>query len=174
MPDKDPLFYEVPGVQLIVQDMNMACWYASAMMLLNWIEKFRVSIFENQCTVADQTTINLYKANNGVQNAQILPLAKRLGLVSVPPQTPTHEALKKWLVVYGPLWTNGTKHIVVIAGIRTGANGDVELKVFDPWPGQGVNWRSMYGWYEGFNSSTVDNATRDTGGDVQAVFLHAR
>jgi hypothetical protein len=29
------LCYEVPGVELIVQDKTMACWYASAMMVIN-------------------------------------------------------------------------------------------------------------------------------------------
>ncbi len=71
-----------------------------------------------------------------MQNAQILPLAKRLGLVPVPPQPPTHEALKKWLVKYGSLWTNATEHIVVIAGMRGNTDDDetITLRVYDPWP----------------------------------------
>lgn len=29
---------EVPGVELIVQDKTVACWYASAMMVVNWVD----------------------------------------------------------------------------------------------------------------------------------------
>ena len=28
--------YEVPGVTLIPQDVQMACWYDAAMMVLKW------------------------------------------------------------------------------------------------------------------------------------------
>ena len=163
--------YEVPGVQLIVQDQNKACWFASAMMLLNWKERYRPGSSTKECSPLDQQTIDLYKANNGIQNSQIIPLATRLGLVAVPPLSPTVSALRHWLMAYGALWTNGKQHIVVIGGIRTRA-GVVELKVFDPWPGAGVGWRSLAGWYTGLgHGAGVDS--RDTGFDVQAVFLRA-
>jgi hypothetical protein len=164
---------EVHGVQLIRQDQTMACWFASAMMVLNWKERFRPGK-AIQCTAIDQKTIDIYKANNGLQNPQIIPLAKRLGLVPIPPQSPTIDGLVGWLRHYGPLWTNGVRHIVVIAGIRRIADNDYHVKVYDPWPSSpGIQWRSLSGWYAGFDSSKRDNATRDTGADVEAVFLHA-
>jgi hypothetical protein len=164
--------FEVQGVQLIAQDKDMACWYASAMMLLNWKERFRPAS-ANSCASIDQRTIDLYKANHGIQNPQIIPLAKRLGLVAIPPMSPTVEAIRDWLRQYGPLWTNGKGHIVVIAGIRKKHSGEYEVKVYDPWPGVGIGWRSLAGWYTGFNAGSNIASSRDTGADVQAVFLRA-
>lgn len=165
--------YEVPGVQLIVQDKTMACWFASAMMVLDWAERYRPNPFRNQCTAIDQQTIALYQANQGCTNAQILPLARRLGLVPVPPMSPSVEGLERWLRSWGPLWTNGTKHIVVIAGLRGDARTGYDVKVYDPWPGIGIEWRSLSGWYAGFNPGPRSASSRDTGADVEAVFLHA-
>lgn len=164
---------EVPGVHLITQDKNMACWYASAMMVLNWAEWNRPNPFRNQCTAVDQQTIDLYKANNGIQNHQILPLAKRLGLAYVPPMSPTPDALLSWLRLYGPLWTNGLRHIVVIAGIKSLDRSQYELKVYDPGPGIGIEWRSLSAWYAGFGSGHRGESSRDPGHDVEAVFLRA-
>ncbi|MCP1831635.1 MULTISPECIES: papain-like cysteine protease family protein [unclassified Bradyrhizobium] len=164
--------YEVQGVKLIVQDKDMACWFASAMMVLNWKEQYRPGN-AHQCSANDRVTIELYKANNGIQNHQIIPLARRLGLVHVPPMSPTIDALAGWLRSYGPLWTNGTRHIVVIAGIRKTVHGDYEVKVYDPGPGIGVEWRTLSGWYTGFDAGRNSVSSRDTGPDVQTVFLHA-
>jgi Papain-like cysteine protease AvrRpt2 len=164
--------YEVPGVNLLVQDQNMACWFASAMMVLNWKEQYRPGQ-ANQCSAIDRATIDLYKANKGIQNPQIIPLAKRLGLVPVPPMSPTIDALAGWLRTYGPLWTNGKQHIVVMAGIRRTPRGDYEVKIYDPWPGNGVGWRTLSGWYTGFDAGRYGASSRDAGADVEAVFLHA-
>lgn len=164
-------YYEVPGVQLIQQDKTMACWFASAMMLINWKERNRPSA-GMACQGIDKDTLALYKANDGIGNAQILSLARRLGLVAIPPQTPSVEGLLTWLKHCGPLWTNGVSHIVVIAGVKSAAAGRCLLKVYDPWPRVPVQWRDFSGWYEGSNPKLRDNATRDVGLDVNAVFLH--
>ncbi len=165
--------YEVPGVQLITQDKNMACWFASAMMVLNWAERNRPYRPGMQCQAIDQQTLKIYQANNGLSNPQIIPLAKRLGMVAIPPMCPSIAGLTNWLQTYGPLWTNGKKHIVVIAGIRGDDNNGYEVKVFDPWPGNGIEWRTLSGWYTGFNPGNRAASSRDTGSDVEAVFLRA-
>ncbi len=164
------VYYEVRGMTLILQDMKMACWYASAMMLLAWREKQGKG---KMSAAIDDATIKLYKANNGLQNSEVLPLAKRLGLVAVPPQSPTIQGLTQWLTKYGPLWTNGTAHIVVIAGIRGNDDEGYEVQVYDPKPGNGVTWRSLAGWYTGFDPGTHGASSRDISLDVKAVFLHA-
>jgi len=164
--------YEVPDVTLIIQDKDMACWFASAMMVLNWKEKRR-GTGSLVCQNIDQATLKLYKANQGLQNSQVIPLAKRLGLVAVPPQSPSIEGLLGWLKTYGPLWTNGKKHIVVIAGLRGDTKRGFDVKVYDPWPGIGIGWRSLAGWYTGFNPGGNAASSRDTGNDVEAVFLRA-
>jgi hypothetical protein len=167
------MHYEVPGMQLFTQDKDMACWFASAMMVISWAELNRPNPFRNQCTAVDQQTIDLYKANHGIQNPQILPLARRLGLVPVPPMSPTPEALEGWLRAYGPLWTNGVSHIVVIAGIGGDSFSGYTVKVYDPWPGIGIEWRSLAGWYTGFDPGNRGASSRDISRDVQAVFLRA-
>ena len=166
----DRVYYEVPGMKLMVQDKDMACWFASAMMVVNWQETRGGG---SMCVGLDQTTLNIYKANHGLTNDQIIPLAKRLGLVPVPPLSPTIEALLNWLHHYGPLWTNGKRHIVVIGGLRGDSQHGYEVKVYDPWPGIGVTWRTLAGWYTGFNAGGHPESSRDTGNDVEAVFLHA-
>lgn len=168
------IFYEVPKMSLIAQDKNMACWYASALMLINWRERQNPTL---RCKALDDTTINLYKANNGIQNNQIIPLAKRLGFLSVPPMSPTIDALEDWLKIYGPLWTNGVRHIVVVAGIKgpipiAGNSMNYQVKVYDPWPGNGITWRNLDGWYTGTNPRGFGNSARDAGPGVEATFLH--
>jgi hypothetical protein len=160
--------YEVPGMTLIPQAFTMSCWYASAQMLITWREnQAQASMdwlvppeFDAQCrTIRD--------ANTGIQNSQIIAMAKRLGLQAVPPESPSVDALQQWLRVYGPLWVNGKSHIVVIAGIDTDA---LNVKVYDPSPvNQGrIEWRSLTSWYA-FGTSP---STRDTGADVETVFLY--
>jgi len=102
--------------------------------------------------------------NQGITNPQIMDMAQRLGLATVPPVCPTPSTISGWLQDYGPLWVNGKTHIVVIAGI----NG-LNVKVYDPSPKNAgnVDWRSLQTWYEG---SDVDS--RDISDGVQAVFLY--
>lgn len=70
------------------------------------------------------------------------------------------------LRLYGPLWTNGTSHIVVIGGVDVVSK---RIKVFDPWPvGKGkIEWRPYRRYLSGGQSDS-----RDTSLDVQAVFLY--
>ncbi len=166
----ESVMYEVPGVKLITQDKKNACWLASARMVLDWRAHFGGGLTSVRL---DDTTMQIYRANDGLVNEQIIPLAKRMGLTPVPPQSPSVEGLLRWMKQFGPLWTNGVKHIVVIAGIRGDENSGYEVKVYDPWPGKGVTWRSLSGWYTGFDPNVKNNSSRDTGSDVQAVFLHA-
>lgn len=168
------IFYEVPNMSLVVQDKDMACWFASARMLIGWREQQNRTM---QCRAVDDATIKMYMANKGIQNHQIIPLAKRLGLESVPPMSPTVEALRDWLVAYGPLWTNGVRHIVVIAGIKgpvpiAGNPSNYQVKVYDPWPGNGITWRNLDGWYTGTNPKKFGASSRDAGASVEATFLH--
>jgi len=160
--------YEVPGMTLIPQKMTMSCWYASARMLIQWKQdQSRQSLarlvppeFDAQCVLIRDT-------NAGIQNPQIVPTARRLGLKEVPPESPTPDSLETWLRTYGPLWVNGKTHIVVIAGIDTQT---LMVKVYDPSPinvGR-IEWRSLVTWYA-FGTSA---STRDTGKDVEAVFLY--
>ena len=96
-----------------------------------------------------------------------MPMAKRLGLRAIPPMSPTTDTLLGWLRMYGPLWVNGKSHIVVISGINTDT---LQVQVHDPAPvNKGrVEWRSLRTWY----ASGASSSTRDTGPDVETVFLY--
>ena len=157
--------YNVPGMTLVPQKLTMSCWYASAQMLIQW-RRDKTQMSESQMVdpSEDPDSVTLRDLNKGVTNPQVIAAAKRLGLRAVPPLSPTESAIEKWLQTYGPLWTNGKTHIVVIAGIQPG-----KVLVYDPAPvnvGK-IEWRTLAGWYVGSSSSA-----RDTGSDVQAVFLH--
>lgn len=157
--------FEVFGMRLLPQRLNMACWYASARMLLNWRESSHRQQSLMYPPELDAISQTMRAVNNGIVNEKILNLALRLGLKAVPPMTPTPEAIGMWLRMYGPLWVNGRDHIVVIAGI----DGN-KVKVYDPWPvnvGK-VEWRSLNSWY--YNGSSASSPDKSDG--VRAVFLH--
>ena len=162
--------YEVPNMTLIPQTMTMSCWYASAQMLIKWKEEQRQQSMSALISPEfDAECAKIRDSNSGITNPAVIAMAKRIGLKTVPPTSPLPATVEGWLQQYGPLWVNGKSHIVVIAGIRDGADG-TELKVYDPSPvnvGR-INWRSMMGWYA--MGSSV--STRDTSSDVEAVFLY--
>ena len=163
--------YTVPGMTLIPQAMTMSCWYASAQMVIKWKEEqLQQSLARLISPEFDAQCAQIRDGNTGIQNPAIVPMAKRLGLVAVPPMSPTPEAMESWLMQYGPLWVNGKQHIVVIAGIRDAGNNKTELLVYDPWPPNAgkIEWRDMMSWYAMGNSAS----TRDTGKDVETVFLY--
>lgn len=157
--------YSVPGMKLISQTLEMSCWYASAQMLIQWRRNRRQLCEPNLVDPSeDWLSASLRDSNKGIVNTQIIEFAKRLGLMAVPPMSPTEAAIESWLRTYGPLWTNGKSHIVVLAGIEPG-----KVLVYDPAPINlgAVEWRSLAGWYVGNSSSS-----RDTASDVRTVFLH--
>jgi len=161
-------YYEVPGMTLIPQKLTMSCWYASAQMLIQWRQdQAQQSLGWLVPPDLDAQCVAIRDGNAGLQNPQIVPMAKRLGLKAVPPLSPTPETLEQWLQRYGPLWVNGKTHIVVIAGINTAG---LTVKVYDPGPvnvGR-IEWRSLETWYA-FGTSV---SSRDTGSDVETVFLY--
>src|SRR5262245_4800889 len=163
------LYYVVPNMQLIQQDKSMSCWYASAMMVIEWrrrVKQMTELAHPDPSQVA--TWRILYGDNTGITNDRIRRFAADLGLVAVPPLSPHPNTLQSWLMQYGPLWVNGKSHITVIAGIREG-NGKHEVLVYDPALSKRMGeWRPLYEWY------AIDgHSGRDTGADVTAVFLHA-
>lgn len=162
--------YIVQGMKLIPQTQTMSCWYASAQMLINWkMEQRQQSMTGLIPPELDAECAKIRDANGGLQNPQIVKMATRLGLEAIPPMSPTPAALEGWLSHYGPLWVNGKTHIVVIAGICNDSVSGYRVKVYDPSPVNvgGISWRGLSTWYIGGN---VDS--RDTGADVETVFLH--
>ena len=157
--------YEVPSMTLLPQQLDYSCWYASARMLIQWkMDKYRMSFANLVPPELDAECRRIRDANRGINNPRIITMAKRLGLIAVPPMSPTPDCITQWLLQYGPLWVNGKTHIVVIAGIRS-----MDVKVYDPSPVKvgKIDWRSLNSWYVGDSVSS-----RDTSSSVQTVFLH--
>jgi hypothetical protein len=114
-------------------------------------------------------SIHMWEVHNQkITNPQVIQLAKSLGLKTVYPTSMTLAGIEEMLCKYGPLWTNGASHIVVIAGANQ-AGGRV--LVYDPWPvGHGTKqWRSYARWY--MSGKKVDSL--DTSASVNTVFLYA-
>jgi hypothetical protein len=112
-------------------------------------------------------------AGNGLINPNILRMAKLLGLKSIPPICMSLATLESYVRHYGPLWTNGKGHIVVVAGVDQTAG---TLLVYDPWPPNSgkIEWRSFKGWYIGGTPPGPDDpdSSQDTGKRVRATFLY--
>src|SRR5438552_11547479 len=143
--------YTVPRMKLIPQTMQMSCWYASARMVIQWRRNLTQACEENIEDPSEDPLLEQWKKNDGgITDAQIVTLAKRLGLELVPPLCPTVQAMESWLKSYGPLWTNGSRHITVLAGIR-----GLDVLVYDPAAVNtgSVGWRSLSKWYAGTSVS---------------------
>jgi hypothetical protein len=138
-------------------------------MLIQWKrERLQMTLAKNADPSELNTTVAWEVDNRGITNPQVIQLAKALGLATVPAMTPTIKHITYLLQYYGPLWTNGREHIVVIGGIDDTNGG---FLVYDPSPiNKGcIEWRP-YNWY--FNSSSSVPDSRDTSREVQATFLY--
>lgn len=162
--------YVVPGMKLITQDKDMSCWYASALMLIEW-RRSRTKSTEAAHPGPNQLSRwqDQYNDDIGIFNPQLEGFARDLGLRTVPAMTPTAGALQDWLRTYGPLWVNGARHITVIAGVRD-QSGRLEVLVYDPdRPDRPFGeWRDFAAWYLGDSFSG-----RDVSSDTRVVFLYA-
>ena len=136
--------YQVPGVPLIPQTMEMSCWFASANMVVTWRRNELQA-----CQVGQPSPWQVPSAvqrradNNGLSLSSMLQFARDLGFEAVPPMSPTLDAIETWLKHHGPLWfagekSNGAKkygHVWVIVG----RDGD-QLTIHDPEP---MNWGTV-------------------------------
>lgn len=141
--------YEVPNLKLIPQDKTMACWFASAQMLIQWRRNQRRM---TERDLADPSEVPQYVQmhikNDGIPWAQIRQFSQSLGLVPLPLMTPTAETMMTWLRTYGPLWADGTKftarssygHVVVIGGISIKPD---EILILDPEHGGKRQWHAL-------------------------------
>src|SRR3974390_725062 len=125
--------FSIPDVPLIAQTKNMACWYASAQMLIQWRRSRTLSTEVAHPDPSEVGTLEqAFIANDGLPVGRILELAKQLGLEDVPPMTPSPGAVASTLQRYGPIWFAGfhpSGHVVVITGISP-----TDIAINDPWP----------------------------------------
>jgi len=163
IPQKPTINYVVPGMQLIPQDKDMSCWYASGQMLIAWRQRKTQSCeIDHPDPSLVQKWSKLYDDNPGINNNQIADFANDLGLTMLPPMTPSPAYMRDLLMRYGPLWMNGKSHITVIAGIRTSGSG-YEVLVFDPAKPELPNgaWRDFWQQY-GLTQHTSLDASADS------------
>jgi hypothetical protein len=161
------LSYLIPDVPLIPQDNSMACWYASAQMLIQWRRRRTRSTEAAFSDPAEAPpAVRLHQANNSLPKNSVVTFAKLLGLQPVPYMTPTDDAICQWLQLYGPIWTAGKYvtangsfgHAVVITGISPQG-----LCINDPWP---VNVGSKYWKDSGWLTEMLSDIS------LQVNFLH--
>ena len=166
--------YEVPRMLLIPQKDNSSCWFASAQMLIQWKRSaLGATLARNPDPSQVSRVVTWEVAGHGLGNPRVVLMAKLLGLNSIPPLCVSLAMLEGYLRSYGPLWTNGKDHIVVIAGADQ-AGGKV--LVYDPWPPKvgKVGWRSFAAWYLGGTppGPADPDSSRDTAKNVRATFLY--
>ncbi len=121
-------------VWLVPQSKTMACWYASAIMVRYWKRNL-----QQMCQAGEPDPsqvpehIRIFRGNNGLPIPRTKQFARELGLQWAPRHFQSLGPLfiQDLLKQYGPLWTGGREHVVVITGIsRDGST----LYVNDPWP----------------------------------------
>ncbi|MEA3277348.1 MAG: papain-like cysteine protease family protein [Pseudomonadota bacterium] len=163
-------------MQLIPQDQTNACWYASALMVLQWSRRGELMSHSRESLIsptAHPSVEATYRANNGLQWSAMRRLARQLGLRELPLMSPSAQLLEQWLRSYGPVWTDGvpvdrngrvagTGHVVVLAGIRSSARTgeDYDLKIYDPWPPN----RGDVRWRPGSHLATITSGVAENTG----------
>ena len=86
--------YEVPGMTLIPQQLDWSCWYASAQMLIQWKQdSLQQCLADLVPPDLDAMCRRIRDDNQGITNPQIMDMAQRLGLATVPPVCPTQSAI---------------------------------------------------------------------------------
>lgn len=162
--------YIVPGMKMIPQSLDSSCWYASAQMLIQWKRRRGRQTFAASPSPGEVPALRKkYRDHGDLKNDEIARFAALLGFAVIPPMTPTSAAIKDLLIRYGPLWTNGQTHIVVIAGVKTHHQRS-QLLVYDPWPphkGQ-IVWRPFVRWFiKGAAEDSIDVSP-----ETKASFLY--
>jgi hypothetical protein len=139
--------YMVPNVPLIAQDNKNACWYAAAQMLIQWKRNRTLSTLPKHPDPSQvPAAVSVHNKELRLSYSSDIHFAKVLGLVAIPAQTLELNTIRELLVRYGPLWTGGQDHVVVIVGVNERFD---RVYVHDPSPinaGQ-KEWRSYTDWF---------------------------
>jgi len=98
--------YEVPDMQLIPQDGSNACWYASALMVLQWSRRGERMSLPGASLInpaAHPSIDSTHQVNDGLHWAQMRSFARQLGLREMPLATPSPQEFERWFREYGPV-----------------------------------------------------------------------
>lgn len=117
-------------VQKVAQPTNTSCWAAAAAMVVGWRDKISLS----PRTLAE---IVNRPVSQGLDPDDIDDLGQALGLVTVAGQSFTLAGFRALLEDNGPIWVGvalpGSLHAIVVTGLYTDEDGDLMVRVTDPW-----------------------------------------
>jgi hypothetical protein len=160
--------FMVSGVPLIPQSKQWACWYASAQMLIQWKrERELATLADHPDPSQVDDLVKLRELDKGLSYTGVLLLAQQLGLRPIAPMSLSLRGVESCLQQYGPLWTHGAAHVVVIAGVDKPRD---QVFVHDPSPvNRGAKeWRSYTNWFIRGRS----NARRATENNLASFLYH--
>src|SRR4051812_10288151 len=96
--------YVVPGVPLIPQQKSMACWYASAQMLIQWKRAQALSTRAGHPDPSEVPyAVKREASNHGLPYSHALKLGRLLGLLPIMPTSVTIDGFQRLLLTHGPL-----------------------------------------------------------------------
>jgi Papain-like cysteine protease AvrRpt2 len=107
------------------QPTNNTCWATVATILFSWKNNSSPSI-EEVVTAAGQEFLDLFNADQGLQNVDKPRFLEALGLIAEPPKSLNVEGFAQLLDAHGPLWIttdedlgeNFSVHARVLIGLR--------------------------------------------------------
>ena len=114
----------------VAQPTNTSCWAAAAAMVVGWRDKISLS----PATVAE---IAGRPIKQGLNPDNVQDLAEALNLTAVAGQSFTADGFRTLLENNGPLWVGvalpGSLHAVVVTGMYNDEDGDLMVRITDPW-----------------------------------------
>lgn len=117
-------------VDQVAQPTNASCWAAAAAMVVGWRDKISLS----PSMVAEIAGRPIKK---GLNPDNVQGLAEALELTAMAGQSFTAEGFRDLLEDNGPLWVGvalpGSLHAVVVTGMYNDENGDLMVRITDPW-----------------------------------------
>ena len=117
-------------VQMLPQPTNASCWAAAAAMLVGWREHQSLSP-RTMAEIAGRPIAQ------GLDPDDVGDLARALGLTAEQPMSYLPSAFRDLVERKGPLWVGvalpNSLHAVVVTGMYTDENGDLMIRVTDPW-----------------------------------------
>lgn len=117
-------------VDKVAQPTNAGCWAAAAAMVVGWRDKISLT----PQTVAEIAGRPIKK---GLNPDNVQDLAGALDLTAVAGQSFTADGFRTLLENNGPLWVGvalpGSLHAVVVTGLYNDEDGDLMVRVTDPW-----------------------------------------
>ena len=137
------------SVNFVAQSRSDLCWAASTAMLVN----YRDGSSKRDTDIAAEAGV-AHEA--GVTEIELENLVRVFNLTQVYPQCADAEGWEQILRDNGPLIAavsggNSTEHIIVVAGANASQGEAGEIRVLDPWDGEG--WTPLADFQSKYDST---------------------